>query len=320
VIEVDAAVAAGQFESALEGFRKAGFAVRMVMPADDPAIALVEGSEMTVRLVSGDAEWPGSDVAMPPLMPAFELSRLADTGWGTGRAGMLYRDLLPSRQGGRFSASHIRIPDAGPVPDEVHFHKVRFQLIFCVAGWVRLVYEGQGDDFVLSAGDCVLQPPTIRHRVVESSGGLEVVELTGPAVHETWFDPEMSLPTPRQHRLFHGQPFVLHRAAQATWTPWRDGGFECRDTGIGAATGGAAGARVVRAKAAAESRLAEHDGELQFWFVLSGEVGLLRPGQPTERLGPGDAVAVPAGTDHGLATDGTGCAFLEVTVPEGAAV
>ena len=220
------------------------------MPADDPAIALLEGSGMTIRLVSGDAEWPGSDVAMPPLVPAFELSRLADTGWGVGRAGMLYRDLLPSRQGGRFIASHIRIPDAGPVPDEVHFHNIRFQLIFCVAGWVRLVYEDQGDDFVLNAGDCVLQPPTIRHRVLESSGGLEVVELTCPAVHETWFDPEMSLPTPRQDRLFDGQRFVLHRAAEATWTPWHDGGFEYRDTGIGAATGGAAGARVVRAKAA----------------------------------------------------------------------
>ena len=170
MIEVDAAVAAGQFESALDGFRKAGFAVRMVMPADDPAIALLEGSEMTIRLVSGEAEWPGSDVAMPPLAPAFELSRLADTGWGVGRAGMLYRDLLPSRQGGRFIASHIRIPDAGPVPDEVHFHNIRFQLIFCVAGWVRLVYEDQGHDFVVNAGDCVLQPPTIRHRVLESSG------------------------------------------------------------------------------------------------------------------------------------------------------
>ena len=109
---------------------------------------------------------------------------------------MLYRDLLPNRQGGRFIASHIRISDAGPVPDEVHYHNVQFQLIFCVAGWVRLVYQGQGEPFVLNAGDCVLQPPGIRHRVLESSGGSEVVEITCPAVHETWFDPELSLPTP----------------------------------------------------------------------------------------------------------------------------
>jgi hypothetical protein len=41
-------------------------------------------------------------------------------------------------------ASHIRIPDGGPVPDMVHFHKVGFQLIFCIKGWVDVVYEDQG--------------------------------------------------------------------------------------------------------------------------------------------------------------------------------
>jgi quercetin dioxygenase-like cupin family protein len=199
--------------------------------------------------------------AVPRLVPAFELTRIADTGWDVGRAEMLYRDLLPSRQGGRFIASHIRIPDAGPVPDEVHYHNIRFQLIFCVAGWVRLVYQGQGDPFVLAAGDCVLQPPGIRHRVLESSGGLEVVEVTCPATLETLFDPEMSLPTPREDRDFEGQWFVFHRAAEATWTPWRrDSGFECRDTGIGSATGGLVGARVVRATSSAESTNTMHDG------------------------------------------------------------
>ncbi len=151
---------------------------------------------------------------------------------------------------------------------------------------------------------------------MESSGGLEVVEITCPAEHETWFDPEMSLPTPQQDRVFDGQRFVLHRAAEATWTPWRADGFECRDTGIGAATGGIAGARVVRATSAAEATSLEHDGELQFWFVLSGEVGLLRTDQPAERLGPGDSVAVPAGMAHGLAAGDAGCEFLEVTVPD----
>ena len=154
MIEVDATVADGQFDVALDNFQGHGFAVRMVAPADNPAVALLEGGGMTVRLSSSGSRWPG-DLAIAPLVPVFELSRLADTGWGIGRAGMLHRDLLPSRQGGRFIASHIRISDAGPVPDDVHFHNIRFQLIFCAAGWVRLVYEGQGDAFVLAAGDCV---------------------------------------------------------------------------------------------------------------------------------------------------------------------
>ena len=47
-------------------------------------------------------------------------------------------------------------------------------------GWVRVVYEDQGEPFVMEAGDLVLQPPGIRHRVLESSPGLEVVEITLP--------------------------------------------------------------------------------------------------------------------------------------------
>ena len=38
---------------------------------------------------------------------------------------MLYRDLIPDRLGGSaIVASHIRIPEGGPVGDSVHYHKV----------------------------------------------------------------------------------------------------------------------------------------------------------------------------------------------------
>ena len=70
--------------------------------------------------------------------------------------------------------------------DYVHYHNVRFQIIYCYKGWVRVVYEDQGTPFVLQAGDCVLQPPRIRHRVIESSPGLEVIEIASPAEHETF--------------------------------------------------------------------------------------------------------------------------------------
>lgn len=90
------------------------------------------------------------DEANPPLVlpeteHAFVVRRLADQApWVIGRAGMAYRDLVPTRLGGAMIASHIRIPDAGPVPDMVHYHKVGFQLIFCVSGWVDVVYEDPG--------------------------------------------------------------------------------------------------------------------------------------------------------------------------------
>ncbi len=102
----------------------------------------------------------------------------------------------------------------------------------------------------------------IRHRVLESSAGLEVVEVTCPAMHETWFDSERSLPTPDRRNEFDSQRFVLHRAAEASWQPWRAEGFECRDPGIGPASAGLVGVRVVRAEAAAAAPFATHDGEL----------------------------------------------------------
>ena len=144
---------------------------------------------------------------------------------------MRYRDLIPDRQGGRFIASHIHVPDAGPVPDFVHFHRVAFQMIYCYKGWVRVVYEDQGPPFVLQAGDSVLQPPRIRHRVLESSPGLEVIEIGCPANHETFADHDLPLPTPtaRPARDFGGQRFVRHEAAAADWLPFRLDGFECRD-------------------------------------------------------------------------------------------
>ena len=82
---------------------------------------------------------------MPPVAHEFVMRRMADQApWVIGRAGMHYRDLIPSRLGGSIIASHIRIPGGGPVPDMVHFHSVGFQLIYCYKGWVDLVYEDQG--------------------------------------------------------------------------------------------------------------------------------------------------------------------------------
>ena len=48
-----------------------------------------------------------------------------------------------------------------------------------------VAYENQGPPFLLRPGDMVIQPPEIRHRVLESSDGLEVVEIGCPADHVT---------------------------------------------------------------------------------------------------------------------------------------
>jgi len=214
---------------------------------------------------------------------------------------MRYRDLIPGRLNGRFIASHIRIPEGGPVPDYPHYHHVRFQMIFCRRGWVRVVYEDQGEPFVMTAGDCVLQPPTIRHRVLEASPGLEVVEIGCPAEHATCRDHDIALPTGRDapSRLFGGQRFVRHQADSAAWGTTPDG-FAVRDTGIAAATDGLAGAQVLRADDRARPLALTHAGEFRFLYVLEGEVRIDGDGFGSHLLAADDSCTVPAATEATL--------------------
>ncbi len=323
-----------------------GFRIDTIFPADDPAVAQLSGHGLNIRLDrNADAE-PGSlrilcrepvanqltapngtrvelvpadpPLVLPPVRQSFVVTEMADeAAWGVGRAGMRYRDLIPDRQGGRVIASHIRIPDGGPVPDYVHFHKIHFQMIFCYRGWVRVVYEDQGPPFVMQAGDCVLQPPEIRHRVLESSAGLEVIEIGVPAEHMTCVDHELMLPTAelRPTRDFGGQRFVRHEAASATWHPWRLDGFEARDTGIGTATDGLAGAKVARLAglSPAEPAIYRHDGEFAFLFVLDG--GMTLQAEANHILKAGDSVVLPAGPGYGISGCTDDVELLEVTLP-----
>jgi mannose-6-phosphate isomerase-like protein (cupin superfamily) len=321
-----------------------GFRVETIFPADDPRVASLSGHGLRLRLepVGGDPGVirltsdkrgvltapngtrielvdPDPPIEVPRDVQEFVLTRAADgPDAGVGRAGMLYRDLIPSRLGGRFIASHISIPDGGPVADWVHFHKVRFQMIFCRRGWVKVVYEDQGEPFVMQAGDCVLQPPRIRHRVLEASPGLEVVEIGCPALHETLADHAMVLPNGRldPDRDFEGQRFLRHVAAQTPWADLGDSGFQARETGMAAATGGLAGVRVLRPAGATRLDQPAHDGELLFGFVLDGTAVL--DGAGRRELAPSDAFVIPAGASWGLDACSADLALLEVRLPPAA--
>lgn len=295
--------------------RRVGFHVDLIFPADKPETAVISGQGVTLRLETAGSQTTVEE--LPVSARGFVIGRLrTDDAWHAGRAGMEYRDLIPGRLGGQFIASHIRIPGGGPVPDYVHYHKVRFQMIYCKAGWVRVAYEDQGAPFVLEAGDCVLQPPEIRHRVLESSSGLEVIEIGCPAVHETWADHELNLPTSQvlPERLFGGQRFVRHRAEPAQWTPARFEGMEMLDTGIAAATNGLAGACVLRAMSAIHFTAEGHAGEFLFWFVLQGEFSLESQTQGNHQLQAGDSCVIPAGLGYTVRA-GAGLELLEVSLP-----
>lgn len=51
--------------------------------------------------------------------------------------------------------------------------------------------------FVMRAGDCVRQPPRIRHHVLESSDGFEVIEIGSTARHMTYLDHALEPPSGR---------------------------------------------------------------------------------------------------------------------------
>jgi len=334
----------------IDFFAALGFAVRTIMPADHPRMAVLQGHGLTIRLQVGAEGNPGRlrllshecreprettapngtviefvpthvPMDMPPLIEAFVVTHAPadDAGFGEGRAGLRYRDLIPSRLGGRFIASHILIEDGGPVHDYVHFHNVRFQMIYCHRGWVVVAYEDQGEPMLMVEGDCFLQPSTIRHRVLEASDRMKVIEIGCPAEHETWADPDTTLPTAAidHDRGFgaDGHRFVFHQMAAAVWTPSRFAGYESRDTGIGTATDGEAGVRVIRPIGQPQPVTSSHNGEFQFHFVLDGAITLERDGHEFMRLGEGDSFVVPAHVEYTLSDPTDDAQLLDVTLP-----
>lgn len=314
-----------------------GFHLDMIFPADEPRTAVVTGHGVSLRLETAPVTAPvqlrlqgafsGKIIEGPsglrvllfdsraPIVlpdaphPELLIQRQSEReAWIEGRAGMQYRDLIPGRLGGRFIASQIRIPQGGEVPDYVHYHRVRFQMIYCRKGWVRVVYEDQGPPFVLHAGDCVLQPPEIRHRVLEASAGLEVIEIASPAVHETYVDHALSLPTGilRPERDFSGQRFVRHIAAESRWRPWTIENCEARDTGIAAATNKFASVQTIRAFG---QTTLSHRNELFFLYVLQGELML----DEAQWLREDDCCVLPAGKEFTMrAEDGVEMLMVEI--------
>jgi quercetin dioxygenase-like cupin family protein len=330
--------------------RTLGMRLDMIYPADDPQVGVFSGHGLRLRIEKGADEAPGTirlrvpdpdgfaDGARvltapngtrieiverdPPLrLPAtahsFVVRRLADQApWIVGRAGMQYRDLIPDRLGGSIIASHIRIPDGGPVPDMVHYHTVGFQLIFCYRGSVVLVYEDQGEPFRLHAGNCVIQPPEIRHRVLHASDAIEVIEIGVPAEHVTTIDHEMALPNgpTNPERRFRGQRFVHHRAEGAEWRPFRIPGFTARDTTIAENTQDVAGVQVVR-RAEGEPAWTRHDADILFTFVMEGGLTLEGEGRDPHALTAGDAFVIPPGMATRYAAPSDDLELLEVSLP-----
>jgi mannose-6-phosphate isomerase-like protein (cupin superfamily) len=119
---------------------------------------------------------------------SFTISHADDSPFvGDGlRAFFEYRDLgINAATKGRFGAHVIRaVPGMGS-PGTWHTHDLDFQMVYVTKGWVVFEYqdtkEHGGDEHMLRAGSCTLQPPGIRHREVRHSDDMELIEITSPA-------------------------------------------------------------------------------------------------------------------------------------------
>ena len=121
----------------------------------------------------------------------FSANLAKDAVYKTGlRSFMEYRDLgIANATHGQFRAHVVRIKRDHTGKHELHTtglhqHKCDFQMFYVLKGWMKFVYEGQGEH-TFHAGDCVLQPASIVHNELDCSDDVEILEIYSPAVHET---------------------------------------------------------------------------------------------------------------------------------------
>ena len=122
------------------------------------------------------------------IRQVFVASHLKDSTFEPGlRAYAHYRDLGIAKATGGLAQAHV-IRLIGPCdPKEVskrHYHDVDFQMIYVLKGWMKGEYEGAGV-VTMHAGSCWLQPPKIKHTVLDYSDDCELLEIILPAEFDT---------------------------------------------------------------------------------------------------------------------------------------
>jgi uncharacterized RmlC-like cupin family protein len=175
-------------------------AMRKVMPkkatARTPAkkvVTRVPAARRTTVRRPRAASPPRRKVAAPRLKAAtpaqrFAVSHLNEADYTRDglRSYAFYRDLgIAAASGGLCQAHVIRL--LSPCTDEVrkqHSHETELQLIYVLQGWVKNEFEGEGVH-MMSAGSCWLQPPGIKHAVLDYSADAELLEIIVPADFKT---------------------------------------------------------------------------------------------------------------------------------------
>jgi mannose-6-phosphate isomerase-like protein (cupin superfamily) len=128
--------------------------------------------------------------AKPKARPkqTFTASHLGGADFRTGlRSYAAYRDLgISDATAGMVQAHVIRfIPPCRPEEvSKLHFHDVDFQMVYVLKGWIKTEFDREGA-MVMQAGSCWIQPPRIKHKVLDYSDDCEVLEIILPADFKT---------------------------------------------------------------------------------------------------------------------------------------
>lgn len=118
----------------------------------------------------------------------FTVSHLDDSAFAQGlRRYAQYRDLgISAATDGMVQAHVIRFqpPFRAEEVAVPHYHDVEFQMIYVLKGSMTSEFEGQGA-ITMRAGSCWIQPPRIKHKVIDYSDDCEVLEIVLPADFKT---------------------------------------------------------------------------------------------------------------------------------------
>lgn len=119
-----------------------------------------------------------------PRRQTFVTSHLGPDAFEEGlRSYAKYRDLGIAAATKGLARAHVikMMPPCDPaLVSKRHYHDVEFQMIYVLKGWIKGEYEDAGV-VTMREGSCWLQPPRIKHTVLDYSDDCELLEIILPA-------------------------------------------------------------------------------------------------------------------------------------------
>jgi Cupin domain len=146
------------------------------------------GKPSSRRVTARSKRVPKPPAKRPPRKQTFVASHHSPDAFEAGlRRYAHYRDLGIAAATNGLARAHVikMIPPCDPAEvSKRHYHDVEFQMVYVLKGWIKGEYDGAGV-VTMHEGSCWLQPPKIKHSVLDYSDDCELLEIILPADFET---------------------------------------------------------------------------------------------------------------------------------------